>query len=44
MFAHAQPMNVASLNLTTATYGKPPVFEFAFLLFCLACLAQGLGA
>jgi hypothetical protein len=40
----AQPMNIVNLNLTTATYGKPPVFEFAFFLICLACLAQGLGA
>jgi len=33
----------AQLDITTATYGKPPVFELAMLLLSLACIAQGLG-
>ena len=34
----------AQFNVTTAAYGKPPVFEYALLLIALACVAQVIGA
>ena len=34
----------AQFNVTTAAYGKPPVFEYTLLLIALACIAQVVGA
>ena len=41
---HLRFIMCAQFNVTTAAYGKPPVFEYALLLIALACVAQVVGA